>query len=448
MLVEFKVRNFLSFENEEVFDLSAGKGRNFNERISKDDKYKILKFSALFGANGSGKSNFVKAVSFSRNYIVKGNNRATVQKYFKLNPACKDLPTKFEYKIMLNGKPFSYGFEIVLSKNEIIKEWLYFNNKNKELIFEHERSSNRFVLGKFFKDSNLRDRLKLYAESLDSGNNMLFLNAISKYNNLFLDFDEAVILKSVYSWFSNKLKIKYPDRFITDYAYFMSEKNLESVLGFFKDFDLSISSYKFINCPKEHIAMKLPKEIFDDFMSALEKDLFENTDEENTVMFGLEDDFYIAKILNEQIVFETIQFYHENTEVPFSISEESDGTKKILKLLEILFQDEDDIVYVVDEIDRCLHPLLTYNFIDAFLKKAETKNCQLIVTTHESLLLDFSLLRKDEVRLVSKVEGSSVIESIGDTQIRSDKKLIKEYLFGKKGVPNISNNAYTNFQIL
>ena len=43
MLVEFKVRNFLSFENEEVFDLSAGKGRNFNERISKDEKYKILK---------------------------------------------------------------------------------------------------------------------------------------------------------------------------------------------------------------------------------------------------------------------------------------------------------------------------------------------------------------------------------------------------------------------
>lgn len=445
MLVQFKVRNFLSFENEEVFDLTAGKGRNFNERISKEDKHKILKFSALFGANGSGKSNFVKAVSFSRNYIVKGNNRATVQKFFKLNSNCKDLPTKFEYKIMLNGKTFSYGFEIILSKNEIIKEWLIFNSKGNELIFEHKRSENRFILGKFFKDSNLKERLKLYAESLDSGNNMLFLSTISKYNNLFSDFDEAVLLKSVYNWFSYKLKIKYPDRFITDYTYFMSEKNLESVLGFFRDFDLSISSYKFINCPKEHIAMKLPKEIFDDFMSALEKDLFENSnDEDNTVMFGLEDDFYIAKILNEQIVFETIQFYHENTDVPFSISEESDGTKKILKLLEILFQDEDDIVYVVDEIDRCLHPLLTYNFISAFLKKAEVKNCQLIVTTHESLLLDFNLLRKDEVRLVSKINGGSVIESIGDTQIRSDKKLIKNYLFGDKGVPNINNNVYTN----
>ncbi len=445
MLVEFTVSNFLSFEKETSFDMRAGKVRNFNDRIFNDGKSKILKFSSIFGSNGSGKSNFVKAIDFSKNYIIKGIDRATIQQYYKLNSTCKDAPTKFEYKIKLNGKTFTYGFEIILSKNEILKEWLLHNSNTENLIFIHDRTENSFNLGKYFKNTELKEKLKSYSDTFDSSNNKLFLSAVSRYNNLFVEFEEAKILRKVFGWFLGKLKVKLPDSTISDYTYFLSEKNMESVLKLFHDFDLSISAYEFIKCPKEHIAMRLPKEIFDDFISTLEKDLLKSSNSENTIMFGLGDDFYIAKSLDEQIIFETIQFYHDdNKDVPFSISEESDGTKKILKLLEILFQDEDDTTYVIDEIDRCLHPLLTYNFINAFLEKAKSNNLQLIVTTHESVLLDFQLLRKDEVRLVTKSKGSSIIESIGDTQIRSDKKLIKEYLLGTKGVPNIKNNAYIN----
>ena len=95
MLLEFKVRNFLSFDNEQVLSMNAGKGRNYNDRTYKGRYHKVLKFASLFGANGSGKSNFVKAVSFSRNYIVSGNNRATIQKYFKLNSINKDASSLF-----------------------------------------------------------------------------------------------------------------------------------------------------------------------------------------------------------------------------------------------------------------------------------------------------------------------------------------------------------------
>lgn len=443
MLIEFKVKNFLSFEKEEVFNLVAGKGRTYNERLYKDKQDKILKFAAIFGANGSGKSNFVKAISFSQQYITQGNNRATIQKYYKLNSLCKESPSSFSYKIKIGEKTYTYGFEVILSKNEIMTEWLFANlNKSEELIFNHNRISNTFHLGKYFKNNELKNRLSLYADSLDSSNNNLFLNAISKYNNLFIDFPESNVLKLVFDWFLNKLKVKSPDSIVSDYAYFISDENMEDILKFFKDFDLSISYYNFIKCPKEQIALKLPKPIFDDLISNIEKALYSGSElEDNKVMFGLQDDFFIAKIIKDQISFETLQFYHENSNTPFSMYEESDGTKKIFKLLEILFQ-EGDVVYVVDEIDRCLHPLLTYNFINAFLEKAKTMNCQLIVTTHESLILDFRLLRKDEVRLISKRNGSSLIESLGDTKIRADKVLVKEYLLGEKGTPNMINNAY------
>lgn len=444
MLIEFRVKNFLSFESEEIFDMVAGKGRNFNERVYKNKSFKILKFASLFGGNGSGKSNFVKAIAFSRDYIVRGNDRTILQNYFKLNPESKEIPSKFEYKIKINDRIYTYGFEVVLSKNDIISEWLVCSNsRNDEYIYKHNRAEKDFELGRYFKNNNLRNKLQLYADGLDSSNHTLFLNTINQYNNLYSEHEEALVLKQVFKWFMHKLKVKFPDRLVSDYAYFMSKDNMDRIKGFFKDFDLSISDYDFIPCSREHIALKVPKEIFNDLIADIEKSLFKGDNiEANRVMFGLEDDFYIAKIVDGEIGFETLQFYHENTRTPFYMYEESDGTRKILKLLEILFQEESDVVYIVDEIDRCLHPLLTYNFLYAFLEKAKKEDCQLIVTTHESILLDFKLLRKDEVRLVTKINGGSHIDSLGDSQIRADKTLIKAYLLGQVGVPKIKGDYY------
>ncbi len=443
MLIDFKVKNFLSFGNEETFSMVSGKGRNFSDRIYQNGRNKILKFAALFGPNGSGKSNFVKAVSFSKDYIVRGNNRATIQKYNKINSHCKDSPSMFEYKFSIDGTIYTYGFEILLSKNEVLSEWLYLNNSRiKKTIFKYDGKKDVLTVDEYFKSEELKHRLNIISDSISSKNGSLFLKVVSSYNNLFSEYEEASILRNVFWWFANNLKVKYPDSIISDYAYFMSEQNMDNILEFFKDFDLSISDYKFLECSKEQIALRLPKELFDDLVTRIEKELLEDEDE-GCAMFGLNDDFYIAKLVDEHIRFETIQFYHDGADVPFYMSEESDGTKKIFKLLEILFQEDDDIVYVVDEIDRCLHPLLTYNFVNAFLNKASKSNCQMIVTTHESLLLDFNLLRKDEVWLVSKQNGCTLLESMGISNIRADKNLMNDYLLGKKAVPNIKNNVYT-----
>lgn len=444
MLLEFKVKNFLSFENEQQFIMNAGKGRSFNDRTYRDNYNKILKFGSLFGANGSGKSNFIKSIAFSKNYIVRGNNRATIQKYYKLNPSCKELPSKFEYKFFINKKVYTYGFELVLTQNHIESEWLIYNGtKSDKLIYRYSSADHSFTLGDHFKNNDLKTKLRLFAEAIFSSKNELFIKSISKYNNIFTDYEEAVILQDVYNWFNYNLKVKLPDSAVTDYAYFMQEKNTDDILRFFKDFDLSISNYDFIECPKDRIAGRLPKEVFDDLISRIEKDLLNGDDiESNRVLFGLNDDFFVAKYLDEQVQFETIQFYHENTNVPFHMYEESDGTKKIFKLLEILFQEDDDIVYIVDEIDRCLHPLLTYNFINAFLEKVKTKNCQLIISTQESLLLDFKILRKDEIWFVSKENGHSILSKLDPTKDRADKKLVKAYLEGDKGTPKIINNVY------
>jgi transporter len=145
-------------------------------------------------------------------------------------------------------------------------------------------------------------------------------------------------------------------------------------------------------------------------------------------------DFFILEInSNGDITCKTIQFSHEKNDVFFSLDEESDGTVRLLDLLEILLSD-DKKTYIIDELDRCLHPSLSYKFIKTFLQKAEKFNIQLIVTTHESRLLDFDLLRRDEIWFVNKSSsGESDIYSLEEYNERFDKKIDKAYLEGRYG---------------
>ena len=115
------------------------------------------------------------------------------------------------------------------------------------------------------------------------------------------------------------------------------------------------------------------------------------------------------------------------------MNEESDGTQRLFDLIEILLAAEDKI-YVIDELDRCLHPSLTYHFVKEYLAMAKNRNVQLIVTTHESRIMDFDLLRQDEIWMINKNEnGDADIYSLDEYNIRFDKKVDKAYLEGRYG---------------
>ena len=145
-------------------------------------------------------------------------------------------------------------------------------------------------------------------------------------------------------------------------------------------------------------------------------------------------DFFIMRVdKDENVKCKTIQFSHNNLNSLFSLEEASDGTIRLLDLLEILLAG-DNKIYVVDELDRCLHPSLTYKFIETFLAEAKKKNIQLIVTTHESRLMDFDLLRRDEIWFVDKkMNGETDIYSLDEYNERFDKKIDKAYLDGRYG---------------
>lgn len=129
--------------------------------------------------------------------------------------------------------------------------------------------------------------------------------------------------------------------------------------------------------------------------------------------------------LNEEGMFKykTLEFKHKNSNAKFSLEDESDGTVRLLDIIEILLNNDDNKVYIIDEINRMFHPLLTIKFVEEFLELAKERKIQLIVTTHESQLMDLKLLRKDEINFINKDEnGFSTIRSLDEFDDRFDKK--------------------------
>ena len=239
-------------------------------------------------------------------------------------------------------------------------------------------------------------------------------------------------------WIRNNLDINYPNRPISDYSYMAKTENVEEVCRIISAFGTGITGFKMVDVLPEKVLGNLPKQIRDKLLSDIENKMAEMKNSKKMEEFGVvmrsERDFFILNIdKNENVECKTIKFSHGNENVLFNIFEESDGTVRILDLLEVLLSG-DGKTYVIDELDRCLHPSLTYRFVDTFLQLAARKNIQLIVTTHESRLLDFDLLRRDEIWFVNKRKsGESDIYSLEEYNARFDQKIDKAYLEGRYG---------------
>ena len=110
--------------------------------------------------------------------------------------------------------------------------------------------------------------------------------------------------------------------------------------------------------------------------------------------------------------------------------------------MEIILSGEEK-TYFLDELDRCQHPSLTYKFVDTFLQIATKKDVRLIVTTHESRLLDFDLLHRDEIWFVDKRKtGKSDIYSLEEYNERFDQKIDKAYLEGRYGGVSVFSTVF------
>jgi len=428
MLKRFTVENFSSFQKENSLDLTAGRTELNPEHAVDFKKVKILKSAVIYGANASGKSNLVKAIEYSKDIVLKGlDNIDTYKKYFRLNKDAAKKPTAFEYELEINNQFYSFGFNLTLATGRIDEEWLYCIGKTKpEKIFE--RKGNTITFGKKLKVDAIKDRFEIYREDMTNQNGQLFLSEIAGKG---LDLKEVKIINDIYDWFGEKLLIIYPHSTFRGISSLCENKSLSALFQkYLKEFDTGIIGI-------EPIEEEFEKS-FEDFPDELKKDIERNLlGSEKNVTASVRTPNELLTVYkgdNDELKVQKLGLLHnkELHEV-FELKDESDGTRRLFDLIPLIAKFPQNYTIIIDEFDRSMHPKLTKNFFKIFYK-LNTSNTQLIITTHESTLLDLDLLRRDEIWFAEKDNnGASKLFSLNQFKVRYDSKVEKAYLLGRYG---------------
>ncbi len=439
MLIGFKIKNFRSFNELQHFSMIAGKTRNFNEHICEKRGKKILKFSSIYGANASGKSNLVLAINLGKKMILSNSAAIFSNQYFRFDKNNIDKSSYFEYEIEKNGRLYSYGFEVNVNKKIIDSEWLIDMTSPKELvIFEKDNINKNFHSNLKFDNKDDKNRFDICKKDMKDNNNILFLSEMNRRimlskekNDSFKDFT------NVFDFFVNDLQIILPNqKREIQFNYFSKFKDEIKPLLF--KLGLDITDLVEYNTTMDEIKDKLKSE-YSAFIEQFNQE-FNKFKKAKGYKFEatlrIENSIYtISYVENEEgFKVKAIKVIHGDPDVPFDTYEESDGTLRILELIDVLLSDEK--VYIIDEIDRSLHPSLTIEFVKSFLELLKDKNSQLIITTHESRLLDYDILRRDEIWFTDKNEEKATelysLEQFKD-DARFDRKIDKAYLDGSYG---------------
>lgn len=438
MLIRFHVSNFLSFNEGVELSMIPGKARKHQNHIVRSKNkagISVLRAAITYGANASGKSNLVKAMSFAKELILKGTEakESIPRTHFKLSAETPNKPSEFEIEIIYEGQGYVYGFK--LDKHRIHEEWLYEILKTTEkMLFERKTSSSGKTTVEF-------DNLKL--ESNKEKDFLDFVAMGTRPNQLFLTESierDVKHFEMIDKWFRNNLEISFPS---TRWPLLVSvgkDQDLGSdLVEYLERLGTGISGFKLTDVDPEQ-----------EFSSEFIDELLKIPSEEELLIVGggPEDKRYLLEIDNGEIKANKLMLRHQmsdsDKEILFDMSEESDGTRRLMDLFPgIANLESKEKVFVVDELDRSLHPVLSRELIKLFLQNG-TNSSQLIATTHESNLLDLNLLRRDEIWFIEKDrDGASQVYSLEEYAPRHDKDIEKGYMRGRYGaIPIIGDISF------
>lgn len=427
MLIEFKFNNYRSFKEEQVLTMVANSEKRLPENliiVPSLRKKKLINSAVIYGANASGKSNLVHALRFVRTFVRKSaksnpETRIPVQS-FRLDKTTITSPSEFEITFIQKGIRYQYGF--VVDKQQIYEEWLFAYPKGvAQSWFEREwipeEKNYRWHFGSFLKG----EKNKLIPLTRE---NVLFLSLATQFNH------EQLTL--VYKWFSKHLRVLKAHENVRLLEMLTSEliENNESLYSKINEL-LGIADLGIVD-------FSLNKK---DLVSDIEK-LPENTPEEvKSALMAL------SSLANDTKTVEVSMKHQTNSsldkDMPFHIQDESLGTRRLFGISgPVLLALQKGEVFIVDELDSSLHPLLVRALVNLFHNsKTNPHGAQLIFNTHDTTLLDSAIFRRDQIWFSEKDnEGASHLYSLLEFGVRGTEAFGKGYMQGKYGaVPIIGN---------
>ena len=451
MFIGFSVSNFLSFKTTQTMSMIASKVARHKQHILMGNGKKVLKTGLIYGANAGGKSNFIKAIDFSRDIILGGLEQVDLnKKYFRIDTSNYKVPGVFEYRLMTqSGKEYSYGIAISYAEKEIISEWLIRIEKNGSETFVFNRDINEDgenITESEIKYENREEAIRWQVYLEDFGKNIsdslkkkTILSDIAERSGKQVGIFKEIL--DVYNWFQSII-ILFPT---SQYSGLNQMIEKENVRQFFSKmmqyFDTGIMSVESKQGPMDFgkIFEGIPAEYAEKLKIKISNDI---TNE--SVLCKVNNQIYSLKKDDDgNIITIKMMQNHGNGQDLFEYADESDGTKRLFDLIPLFYEHNGNRVIFIDEIDRSLHTNLTRRFLELFYKLTERDNSQLIATTHDSNLLDLDLIRQDEIWFVERVKDqSSRMYSLNRYKERYDKRVDKEYLLGRYEAVPVFNEEF------
>lgn len=391
MLVNFTVGNFLSFREKKTLSLEASAIKDAGSQVIEIGRLQILPSAALYGANSSGKSNFLKALGVFSGIVSYSSSTNSIGRLpvtpFLLDEKSETKPCFFEIEVITSDTTkYRYGFECTTSAVE--REWLYRIGPRSEKCLFIRENDNIGITPAFPEGKGLEERTR---------SNALFLSVCDAFNGIIAkEVVRSIVIPPIPD--NPKELISFQRELFKDTDKYLTEKANE----IFQKLDMGFTSFEIPQSESEIREIK-----------AWTK---HNVYDEQGVVVG------------------TRRF-------PMS-SYESAGTNRLFDIIYlILLSLENGSPIVIDELDRALHPLLTKYIIELFNNdKTNPRGAQLIFTTHDTNLLRSKTFRRDQIWFVEKdkMESSDLFclaefKDADGVKVRNDRSFEKDYIQGKYG---------------
>jgi uncharacterized protein len=394
LLLQFTVKNFRSFDQEQTLSLTAGIGSELLEsNIFDFSDTRLVRSAAIYGPNAGGKSNLIKAFYFFQRFVLlSSTSYQEKQKIpihpFRLKATSREEPSEFSIDFVCNDIRFNY--RIALNEDQIISEELFaFPKKYRQTWFT--RSWNPSLkMYEWYYGASFKGEHKAWEQMTRS--NALYLSTAVQFN--------SEQLKPIFLWFKDQLVILLKNGPIQENVFnpdltlqFMKDSTTQPwIRKFMECADIGIEDFKLIeeDSPSKKISVKTQHKMIDS---------------------------------NQKIFFDLFQDESEGTQHLFW---QAGGWLKALR---------EGLVLCVDELHLHLHPNIVRYLIELFHNpKTNLKNAQLIFTTHDTSLLDRDIFRRDQVWFIQKDDHQrSRLYSLLDFKPRKDEAIGKGYLQGRYG---------------
>lgn len=390
MILAFKVANYLSFDDIQTVSFFSGDYQNHEEHIETRGPFGILDISYVFGPNSAGKSNLVRAISYSADMIVNSSYRIPINASPYRNNKGKSAEklSYFEYVFVIDEDKYYYGLEIDTSNNSIVNEWLLRStDEQEEYLFEIENHEIKTTF-----DSDIR--LYPYNSYLETMHSSGPHNSHSRSNNNQIGKPDPRydIINTIAKWFRTGLLI-YTSR-TTDFCIKVPNSFKKTFSTIISSIDAGINSIDYASFDNPEIPINLLKH--------------KNLADGNYISFIEKKRMWLiyTTIRNGKAKHYEVKMKHGRYKA--RIDEESLGTRRVIHITSLILsltdQKSDDNspqTVVIDEFECSIHCLVTRKLVQLF-HELRTPGSQMLLTTHESRLLDDSIVRPDEVWFINR----------------------------------------------